>query len=142
MTDTQIFIGGTGGATSGYVDRGATGEFLHLDPRWKAQGGNGTFFGASADNTGTGDSIKLKFRNVVDEVTDEFDAAFCNKEFIVGGGGTAIDDRPREYILDVSSLIRYNEGGVTFGNLCISVSTENIPDRRCYTQNKTSNTML
>ena len=33
VTDTQIFIGGTGGATSGYVDRGATGEFLHLDPR-------------------------------------------------------------------------------------------------------------
>ena len=129
VTDTQIFIGGTGGATSGYVDHGKTGEFLHLDPRWKAQGGNGTFFGASADNTGTGDSIKLKFRNVVDEVTDEFDAAFCNKEIIVGGGGTAIDDRPREYILDVSSLIRYNEGGVTFGNLCISVSTENIPDR-------------
>ena len=129
VTDTQILIGGTGGATSGYVDRGATGEFLHLDPRWKAQGGSGTFFGASADNTGTGDSITLKFRNVIDEVTDEFDSAFCNREFIVGGSGTALDDRPREFILDVSSLVRYNQGGVTFGNLCVSLSTENIPDR-------------
>ena len=125
VTDTQILIGGTGGATSGYVDRGATGEFLHLDPRWKAQGGSGTFFGASADNTGTGDSITLKFRNVIDEVTDEFDSAFCNKTFRIEGDGDSL----KEYILDVSSLVRYSEGGVTFGNLCVSVTTENVPDR-------------
>jgi len=140
VTDTEIYIGGTGGITSGYVDRGATGEFLHLDPRWKAQGGYGTFFGASGDNTGTGDSIKVKFRNVIDEVTDEFDSAFCGKVFKVGELG---NDNLREYILDVSSICRYVDGdGITYGNLCISVTTENQEDRIVLLRTKHPNTTI
>jgi len=125
VTDTHIYIGGTGSATGGYVDQGITGQFLHLDPRWKAQGASGSFFGASADNTGTGDSITVKFRNVIDQVTDEFDSAFCGRVF-----HTKQSDVLREYILDVSSLVRYVDGGgVTFGNMCVSVSPQTQPDR-------------
>ena len=125
VTDTHIYIGGTGSATGGYVDQGITGQFLHLDPRWKAQGASGSFFGASADNTGTGDSITVKFRNVIDEVTDEFDSAFCGRVF-----HTKQSDVLREYILDVSSLVRYvGSDGVTFGNMCVSVSAQTQADR-------------
>jgi hypothetical protein len=126
VTENTIYIGGTGGATGGYVDQGITGQFLHLDPRWQAQGASGSFFGASADNTGTGDSITVKFRNVIDEVTDEFDSAFCGRVF-----HTKQSDVLREYILDVSSLVRYVDGntGVTFGNICVSVSPQTQADR-------------
>jgi hypothetical protein len=130
VTDTHIYIGGTGGATGGYVDQGITGQFLHLDPRWQAQGASGSFFGASADNTGTGDSITVKFRNVIDEVTDEFDSAFCGRVFHTSFDLVEQRDLLREYILDVSSLVRYvDSDGVTFGNMCVSVSPELASDR-------------
>ena len=130
VTDTHIYIGGTGSATGGYVDQGITGQFLHLDPRWKAQGASGSFFGASADNTGTGDSITVKFRNVIDEVTDEFDSAFCGRVFHTSFDLVEQRDLLREYILDVSSLVRYvDSDGVTFGNMCVSVSPELSSDR-------------
>ena len=53
-----------------------------------------------------------------------------------------MDDRPREFILDVSSLVRYTEGGVTFGNLCVSLSTENIPDRLIILRTKHPNSTI
>ena len=87
FSDTEIEILGGAGTTTGYVDAGATGELLYLNPRYKANGADGTFYGASSDNTGTGDTVEVKFRNVIESIGNEFNIDWCNNAFDINDSG-------------------------------------------------------
>ena len=120
FSDTEIEILGSAGTTTGYVDAGATGELLYLNPRYKANGADGTFYGASSDNTGTGDTVEVKFRNVIESIGNEFNIDWCNNPFDINDSG----DPFKEYILDVSNLLIYQAGnsGIREATICITFS--------------------
>jgi hypothetical protein len=121
----EISISGTSGVSSAYVESGSTGEFLHLYTQWKSQGASGSFYGASADNTGTGDSITVKFRNAIGTMGNEYNLDYCDRTYLSDG------DEFQEYILDVSNIVsnRVNNSTEVFGYLCITSSFLTSKDR-------------
>jgi hypothetical protein len=120
-----ITISGSPGISSAYVELGSTGEFLHLYPQWKSQGASGSFYGPSADNTGTGDSITVKFRNAIGTMGNEYNLDYCDRTYLSDG------DEFQEYILDVSNIVsnRVNNSTGAFGYLCITSSFLTSRDR-------------
>lgn len=137
--ENTISISSPIGITTGYVDAGSTGELLFLSPRYKAQGGSGSFYDSfgGPNPTGTGDTINVKFRNAIATVGDEYNTSYCNTETISDGG-----DGFKEYILDVSNLVRFSppeENGKRFGYLCISVRFFTQQDRLVVLRTKVDN---
>ena len=137
--ENTISISSPIGITTGYVDAGSTGEFLFLSPRYKAQGGSGSFYDSSgvSNPTGTGDTINVKFRNAIANLGDEYNIDFCNSSVVSDGG-----DGLKEYLLDVQNLVRFSppeENGKRFGYLCMSVRFLFAKDRLVVLRTKVDN---
>ena len=136
ISSTEIGISGPIGITSGYIDNGDTGEFLFLNPRYKGNGASGSFYGASSDNTGTGNTIEVKFRNAIETIGNEFNSEFCNTNIGSSGQGDSL----KEYILDVNNIVKYRAGaGLRYGFLCITVNHYYEKDRIVILRTKVNN---
>jgi len=128
VSATELGISGSAGVTTGYIDSGVTGQLLYLSPRYKGNATVGMTYGPSADIvSGAGNSVEVKFRNILESVGTEFNIDWCDSPFNVDAAG----DTLREYILDVSNLLKYKAGnsGIKEGTICITFYHLSAADR-------------